>query len=60
MGDSLQLGLTTCEPRPGSRDALTGGFARPHGHQIPAGHDVIAAPILAGLHHEHSLEPLAA
>ena len=35
-------------------------LAQPNGHQIPAGHDVIAAPILAGLHHEYRLEPLAA
>ena len=31
-----------------------------NGHQIPHSHRVIAAPILAGLHHEYRLEPLAA
>ena len=35
-------------------------LAQPNGHQMPAGHDVIAAPILAGLPHEYRLEPLAA
>ena len=35
-------------------------LARPNGHQIPAGHRVVAAPILAGLHHEYCLEELAA
>jgi hypothetical protein len=35
-------------------------FAQPNGHLIPLCHDVIAAPNLAGLHHEYRLEPLAA
>lgn len=35
-------------------------LARPNGHQIPDGHRVTAAPILAGLHHEYRLERLAA
>ena len=35
-------------------------LARLHGHQTPTGHRVIAAPILAGLHHEYRLERLAA
>jgi putative transposase len=35
-------------------------LARPNGHQIPEGHRVVAAPILAGLHHEYCLEELAA
>jgi putative transposase len=35
-------------------------LARPNGHQIPDGHRIITAPILAGLHHEYRLEPLAA
>lgn len=30
------------------------------GHHIPLGHWVAAKPILAGLHHEYRLEPLAA
>jgi putative transposase len=45
---------------PGIPDVSPDRFAQPHGHQIPAGHDVIAAPILAGLHHEYRSEPLAA
>lgn len=35
-------------------------LAQPTGHHIRDGHRVIAAPILAGLHHEYRLEPLAA
>jgi hypothetical protein len=38
----------------------TDRLARPYGHQIPDGQRVIAASILAGLHHEYRLEPLAA
>src|SRR5882672_7350669 len=45
---------------PGIPDAPSGRFVQPSGHQIPAGHDVIAAPILSGLHHEYRLAPLAA
>jgi hypothetical protein len=45
---------------PGIPDAPAGRFVPPNGHVIPAGHHVIAAPILAGLHHEYRLEPLAA
>jgi putative transposase len=30
------------------------------GHRIPKGHRVTARPILGGLHHEYSLEPIAA
>jgi transposase InsO family protein len=45
---------------PGIPDVPADRVAQPHGHQIPAGHRVIAAPILAGLHHEYRLEPTAA
>ena len=45
---------------PGIPDVPPGRLAQPNGHHIPAGHRVIAAPILAGLHHEYRLEPLAA
>jgi putative transposase len=45
---------------PGIPDGPVGTLARPHGHQIPDGHRVIAPPILAGLHHEYRLERLAA
>jgi transposase InsO family protein len=48
---SLGPGIPAAPPDP---------FAQPNGHHIPAGHRVIAAPILAGLHHEYRLEPLAA
>ena len=48
---SLGPGIPAAPPDP---------FAQPNGHHIPAGHRVIAATILAGLHHEYRLEPLAA
>jgi len=30
------------------------------GHQLPAGHPVVATPILGGLHHEYDFELVAA
>jgi putative transposase len=45
---------------PGIPDAPPERFTQPNGHQIRTGHDVIATPILAGLHHEYRLEPSAA
>ena len=45
---------------PGIPDAPPERLPRPSGHHIAAGHCVTAAPILAGLHHEYRLEPLAA
>jgi putative transposase len=45
---------------PGIPDGPLGRLARPHGHRLPDGHRVVAAPILAGLHHEYRLEPSAA
>ena len=45
---------------PGIPDVPVDRLARATGHQIPDGHGVIAAPILAGLHHEYRLERLAA
>jgi transposase InsO family protein len=45
---------------PGIPDVPFGKLARPNGHRIPDGHRVVAAPILAGLHHEYRLEPFAA
>ena len=45
---------------PGIPDVPPGRLARPNGHRISDGHRVVAAPILAGLHHEYRLEPLAA
>ena len=45
---------------PGIPDAPLEGLAPLNGHRVPDGHRVIAAPILAGLHHEYRLEPLAA
>jgi putative transposase len=39
---------------------LLGRLEPPNGHRIPHRHRVVAAPILAGLHHEYRLEPLAA
>jgi transposase InsO family protein len=31
----------------------------PHGHRIPAGHEVVGTPVLGGLHHEYRLQPAA-
>jgi transposase InsO family protein len=45
---------------PGIPEPSTGTVARSAGHHIPPGHRVAAKPILAGLHHEYRLEPLAA
>jgi hypothetical protein len=45
---------------PGIPDVPPEKLARPNGHHMIAGHRVIAAPILAGLHHEYRLEPQAA
>jgi len=45
---------------PGIPDVPADRLARPSGHQVLDGHRVIAVPILAGLHHEYRLEPLAA
>jgi putative transposase len=45
---------------PGIPDVPPDRFSQPNRHHIPAGHRVIAAPILAGLHHEYRLERLAA
>jgi putative transposase len=45
---------------PGIPDVPLDTLTRQNGHRIPDGHRVIAAPILAGLHHEYRLEPLAA
>jgi transposase InsO family protein len=45
---------------PGIPESSTGTVARSAGHHIPPGHRVAAKPILAGLHHEYRLEPLAA
>jgi len=45
---------------PGIPDVPRDRLARPHGHQTPTDHRVVAAPILAGLHHEYRLERLAA
>jgi len=33
---------------------------KPCGHRLPVGHQVVATPILGGLHHEYSLQRLAA
>ena len=33
---------------------------KPYGHRLPVGHQVVATPILGGLHHEYSLQRLAA
>jgi hypothetical protein len=45
-----------------TRSCLVGDALPPneHEHVIPAGHRVMARPILSGLPHEYGLEPLAA
>ena len=45
---------------PGIPEVPPERLAQPTGHHIRDGHRVIAAPILARLHHEYRLEPLAA
>src|SRR5258708_38007891 len=45
---------------PGIPNVPLGRLAQSNGHRIPDGHRVVAAPILAGLHHEYCIEPLAA
>ena len=45
---------------PGIPDVPLDTLALHNGHRIPEGHRVIATPILAGLHHEYRLEPVAA
>jgi putative transposase len=45
---------------PGIPNVPLDKLAPAHGHRIPDGHRVVAAPILAGLHHEYRLESLAA
>ena len=45
---------------PGIPEPPTLSVQRLAGHHIPQGHRVAAKPILAGLHHEYRLEPLAA
>jgi hypothetical protein len=45
---------------PGIPDVRLDRLRPPNGHRIPDGHRVVADPILAGLHHEYRLEPLAA
>jgi transposase InsO family protein len=61
VGGSLQQGSRTRQLRgPGIPEVPPEKLAQPTGHHIRDGHRVIAAPILAGLHHEYRLEPLAA
>jgi putative transposase len=43
-------------PDPGLDDVEV----KPCGHRLPLGHQVVARPILGGLHHEYGLERLAA
>jgi len=43
-------------PDPRSGDVLV----EAHGHRLPVGNQVVARPILGGLHHEYGLERLAA
>jgi putative transposase len=45
---------------PGIPNVPLDKLAPAQGHRIPDGHRVVAAPILAGLHHEYRLESLAA
>ena len=45
---------------PGIPDVAPDTLAQPNGHQIPAGHQAVATPILGGLHHENHWEQSAA
>jgi putative transposase len=46
---------------PGIPDPRSGDLrVKPCGHRLPVGHRVVATPILGGLHHEYSLQRLAA
>ena len=46
---------------PGIPDPRFGELrVKPCGHRLPLGHQVVATPILGGLHHEYSLQRLAA
>jgi putative transposase len=54
-------GRPHASPGPGIPDPPHDGLApSSSGHRIRDGHHVVAEPILAGLHHEYRLEPLAA
>jgi transposase InsO family protein len=44
---------------PGIPDPPPDRRVAPNGHQLPAGYRVVAKPILAGLHHEYSLDSAA-
>jgi putative transposase len=45
---------------PGIPESPVVTVSRAVDHQLPHGHRVVAKPILAGLHHEYRLEPVAA
>jgi len=45
---------------PGIPEPLGLTVSRAVDHQLPHGHRIVAKPILAGLHHEYRLEPIAA
>jgi len=52
---------TTFLAGPGIPDPRLGDVrVKPCGHRLPVGHQVVATPILGGLHHEYSLQRLAA
>jgi hypothetical protein len=59
MGDSLQPGARHASLGPGIPDPLPEATVLPTGHHLAQHTQVIATPILNGLHHEYPLAEAA-